>query len=280
MVWLETPPIKQLKQLTSYFGAYASFFDENATIRMAFVENGSIEHLLHDREDELYKPMEEVMKRYVVSMVLEIEEEGDLDVDIAALAKVLREVGGKPPLALSLEATRLSENVLDFLLACNIVELWIYCPVEGAASTLLSRLIAKGRLIVCGSKGKLEAKTSQALLNLLDQDQFQYLTTGCYRTTRRVLEHWKSAKAKMGRYTRVKVRPGDLPKFTKELYYNRAKVTSREEKLAIYSKLPYLSDVSKRLYEWRSFHKLRRVYFSYDDYPNFVTESWISFGVI
>uniref|UniRef100_A0A1I7YFD5 Uncharacterized protein n=1 Tax=Steinernema glaseri TaxID=37863 RepID=A0A1I7YFD5_9BILA len=237
MVWLDVPPsIKQLKQLTkltSYFGAYASFYDENATIRMAFVENGKIEHFLYDEEDESYKPKEEV-----------------------------------------------SENVIDFLLTCNIVELLIDVPVEGAAFVILSKLIAKGRLVFCGaSEGELNEETSQALLDLLDQDQFQYLIIGCYRTARRVLDHWKSAKAKVGRCITVKVRQ-DSSEILNDFLSSRAEVTSREEKLAIYSKLPYLSDVSKRLYEWRSFHERRRVYFSYDNYPNINTESSINFGVI
>uniref|UniRef100_A0A1I7YRH6 FTH domain-containing protein n=1 Tax=Steinernema glaseri TaxID=37863 RepID=A0A1I7YRH6_9BILA len=284
MVWLNLPPIKQLKQLTkltSYFGSYASFYDENAVIRMAFVKNGRIEHFIYDEEGESYKPIEEVKRRYVTSMAFEFcgEEEGDPEVDTAALADVLRQVGGKPPLALTLETTRLSENVLHFLLTCNTIELWLDVTVEGAASTLLSKLIAKGRLVFCGaSEGELNEETSQALLDLLDQDQFQYLKIGCYRTARRVLDHWKSAKAKVGRYIDVTVRPGDSPEFVKELLSSRAEVTSREEKLAIYSKLPYLSDVSASLYEWKSFHNRRRVYFNY--YPNLDSTSLISFGAI
>uniref|UniRef100_A0A1I8AG07 Cleavage and polyadenylation specificity factor 100 kDa subunit n=1 Tax=Steinernema glaseri TaxID=37863 RepID=A0A1I8AG07_9BILA len=79
-------------------------------------------------------------------------------------------------------------------------ELWLSGPVEGAAFVVLSKLIAKGRLIVCDSEGELDEETSQAILDLLEQDQFQYLMTGSYLTAHNVLEHWKSEEAKVGSY--------------------------------------------------------------------------------
>uniref|UniRef100_A0A1I8A476 Uncharacterized protein n=1 Tax=Steinernema glaseri TaxID=37863 RepID=A0A1I8A476_9BILA len=165
-----------------------------------------------------------VEKRDVVSMDLvfeEGEEEGHPEVDTAALANVLRQVGNLDLVELDLVESRIYHSQ--------------FAPWrESSRDRLLSN---SPRLF-----GALEERRSQD-----------------------------------GKVHRSQ-NPSIL--FCKKLLSSRVQVTSREEKLSIYSKLPYLSDVSKRLYEWRSFHERRRVYFSYDNYPNIESDFSLYLGVI
>uniref|UniRef100_A0A1I8AMQ4 FBD domain-containing protein n=1 Tax=Steinernema glaseri TaxID=37863 RepID=A0A1I8AMQ4_9BILA len=276
MDWLEKSTIENLKELTSYFGVYASFLHENAICKSVLVRNGEI------RVKKCKEWMEDKRRR-LIKLDLWHFSFGDEDVGgINDLVHLIRRVGREPMLVLTLWSYRLRKNVVDFSVSCNIAALRLrWRRVEGAVGTILLKLIAKRTLVICEILQNLNEETSQALLELLSQDQFQHLIIGCHTTTQRVLDHWRSAEVNVGKCVALHFRKSKSEEFVRDLLPSEKAVSSRKEELAIYSKLPYLrSPKVGTLHEWKSFHEQRRVYFNYYDISDFYFTSIVTFGVI
>uniref|UniRef100_A0A1I8A2I5 ERCC4 domain-containing protein n=1 Tax=Steinernema glaseri TaxID=37863 RepID=A0A1I8A2I5_9BILA len=148
-----------------------------------------------------------------------------------------------------------------------VQDLTILVPIKGTVYRILLKLIASGRLTVCDVMllQGVNKRASKALVKLFAQEQFERLDTRCPKTTLRVLDYWKTAEARPGKYVDMIIPTDEPPEFIKDLFSDGLRRCSKEEEQEI-SKQLYLFKAhvpSTTVHQLTPFQGPRRVYLTY-----------------